>query len=447
MFRITSDQGQSKAEKVKYGGIVRLVHEPTGLFVVATDHEDKYDGPHNSFFSIQLKKSLTGDESLAAQWVISSRYRLRSEGDFVHVNDFVILRSAHFKQRQMTTARVSTKFDSLVGLNSDAFNRKGLQIFRLSEALGPDNGEEHPVRGGDYITLEHQEHRGFLVCRGDDEKDLNSLVSPLGQYCVDSLVDPEHSNSVFVRSGRGQFDQSSCLNVWQILPQNVQALGKFKSGTMIRLRHVLTGMYLCMRETSDLDCTAVSIDSKFDMADRHSPSHSHHARMVVATCATLDPSTLFHIHTSGDITMNGLLAEINAGVNMVDLTDSVFFIHHASQLMLVSGHSKLHPVGLPRFNDYTADLPLRPKEFVGDFAILSETFKLHIVKKSIVEDTLFAAKFLPLAKASCSCLQLTPRMDRLYLPLYRHFNLALHTLVRWTLGRYDSDGQLVRHPR
>lgn len=449
LFRILGDQSQTKSEKIKYGTIVRLMHEPTGLFVVATDHEDRYDGPSNSFFSVHLQKSLSGDEVFAAQWVISSRFRLRSEGDYVHVNDFIILRSAYFKQCLLTTVRVSSNpkmFDSLVGLNSEAFNKKGLQIFRVAEADISETTEEHPVFGGDYIMLLHQELRGYLICRRDDEKHLDSIVNPLGRYAVDQLIDPEHLNSVFVRAGRAQYDRSSCLNVWQILPQNVQSLGRLKSGAAIRLRHMLTGLYLCMRETNDLDCPAVCIDSKFDLSERHN-NQSHHSRVVVATCKTLDPSTLFHIHTSGDITMNSLVAEINVGSNIIDLTDNIFLIHHATQLMLVSGSSKLHPAGAARFSDYAGDLPMRPKEFVSDFAILSEVFRIEIAKKELVEDTLFAAKFLPLTKAASSCLQLTPRMDRLYLPLFRHFNLALHTLVRWTLGRYGSDGQLLRHPR
>lgn len=451
MFRVLGDQGQTKPEKVKYGTIIRLMHEPTGLFAVATDNEDKYDGPQSSFFSVHLKKSLVGDEVFAAQWVISSRFRLRAEGDYVHVNDFVLLRSAYFKQRLLTTTRVSSqsqKFDSLVGLNAEPSSKKGFQIFRVSEAAAGDLGEDdHPIFGGDYIMLLHQELRGYMISRGDDETHLSSVVNPLGRYAYDQLVSPEQQNAAFVRAGRSQFDRSSCLNVWQILPQNVQALGKLKSGSVIRLKHLLTGMYLCMRDTTDLDCAAVRIDSKFDSIERHSSGLNPYSRMVVATCSSLDPSTLFRIHTSGDITMNGLHAEINASTSLVDLTDSVFFIHHTSQLMLVSGQSKLHSSGVNRFNDYAGDQPLRPKEFVGDFAILSETFRIEIAKKEFVEDTLFASKFLPLAKAASSCLQLTPRLDRLYLPLYRHFNLALHTLVRWTLGRYGSEGQLVRHPR
>ena len=65
--------------------------------------------------------------------------------------------------------------------------------------------------------------------------------------------------------------------------------------------------------------------------------------------------------------------------------------------------------------------------FVSDFVILSETFRLELAAKEVVEDTPFATNLHPLAKAVAgSCLQLTPRMDWLYLPLYRHFNLALH---------------------
>jgi hypothetical protein len=454
MFRILGDQTQTKSEKIKYGTIVRLMHEPTGLFAVATDNEDKYDGSSSSsFFSVHLKKSLSGHEIFAAQWVISSRYRLRVEGDYVNVNDFVILRSAHFKQRLLTTVRISQapkKFDSLVGLNADAFNKKGLQIFRVAENSSNESFSEgeHPVLGGDYITLLHQELRGYLICRGDNESQLNSVICPMGQYSFDQLVDPEHKNAAFVRAGRGQHDKESCLNVWQLLPQNVQSLGKLKSGGVVRIRHVLTGLFLCMREVTDLDCTTVRIDSKFDTQDfKHEPHQPNHSRMAVATCIDLNPSTLFHIHTSGDITMNGLVAEIQAGAGIIDLNDSVFFVHHASHLMLVSGTSKLHPTGSDRFNDYSGDQPLQPKEFVGDFAILSETFRIEMAKRELIEDTLFAAKFLPLTKAATSCLQLTPRMDKLYLPLYRHFNLALHTLVRWTLGRFDSNGQLVRHPR
>ena len=377
---------------------------------------------------------------------------MRTEGDYVNINDFVVLRSATFKQSLLTTVRVSKfpdKFDSLVGLKADAFGKKGLQIFRVSEGSSTDISEaEHPVFGGDFIRLFHQELRGYMICRRDDEAELTSLINPVGQYSFDQLIDPDHKCSPFVRAARGQFDKSSCLNVWQILPQNLQRYGKFKTGALVRIRHVLTGLFLCMREVSDLDCSSISVDNKFDPAGSASSHVSgHHMRMSVAGCSSPDPSTLFHIHTSTDISMSGLLAEITPGGSLIELNSSIFFVHHASHMMLVSGQSKLRPGNRNRFTDYSGDQPLRPKEFVGDFAILSETFRIEVASRELVEDTLFAAKFLPLAKASISCLQLTPRLDKLYLPLYSHFNLALHTLVRWTLGRFDSNGQLVRHPR
>ena len=59
-----------------------------------------------------------------------------------------------------------------------------------------------------------------------------------------------------------------------------------------------------------------------------------------------------------------------------------------------------------------------------------------------IRDILYGMRFLQLARAATTALQLTPRADQLYLPLFRHFHKALQTLTLWTLGVTHSNATL-----
>jgi hypothetical protein len=455
LFKIFGDQGQNKPEKLKYGSVIRLMHDSTGQFIVASDVCDELD-PNSPYFCAFLKKNLNLDDVFGAQWIISSRYRLRTEGDFVRENDYIVLKSARYKSRQLTTVRTSNhlkKFDSLVGLRGDAFSKKGWQVKRnfscTSDEFADTTSNDVVLLTGDFVKFLHQELRGYLFCRTDNGSELSTLISPVGRTTFKHLTEIEHNHAVIVRSDSEIYDPNSCLNVWQILPREGAAIKKIKSGSVVRLRHVLTGLFLCVRETTDLDCSAITQDSKYvELGQFVDESEgSFRSKLSVATTTNPDQSSLFHLHTSSDITVNGAAAEINPGSNMLSIGDSVFFVHMASRLMLSVGvKSARSAIGSP-WPDFENDKYAKPVHFNGDVAILSETFRLEKVAQKDVEDILFAAKFLPLAKAAVTCLQLTPQLDQLYLPMFRHLNIALHTLVRWVLGRFQSDGCLAAHPR
>jgi hypothetical protein len=436
---------------------------PSPVLVAKSNSQAKY----SDNVPVLLQKSPSADDLAAAQWIVTSRYRLRTEGDFVQSNDYIVLRNAHYKAKQLTTIRAgSLSFDALIALGSDAFTKKGWQVLRMStpssghESTGStgnvvdsndseDIAEESSVFGGDFVKFLHQELRGHLICRQDDEKHLKTGINPLGLIVSEMLIDQDRSHGLFVRSGSELTDSTNCKSIWQIIPKEGPLLGRLKSGQSVRLRHLLTGLYLCIRDVSEEDCEVIRLDSVIRQKRRgvvlQDGDRATGARSVaIATTSLPSSSTVFNVHTGADISTKGLNIELSKGQSFLSYGDSIFFVHSQTSFVVVTGDSSAPE---PRWIDYAKDYPLKPVEIGSDVAILSQAFRLERVDKCLVEDIMFASHFLPLAKAAISYLQITPRADQLYAPLFRHFGAALRTLVRWVLDRSLSDGSLLPHPR
>lgn len=489
-FRIIGDEGQMKSEKLKYGSIIRLVHEPSGLHVVAGQSTQGSgaiaspsafeDTPTPILFGkatakakssdsvpVLLQKAPSSADIAASQWIVTSRYRLRTEGDFVQSNDFIVLRNVRYKSKQLTSIRSgSLNFDALIALGTDAFSKKGWQVLRMSSPMsGPDNAatpgqpsnnnetdgnsEDSTVSGGDFVKFMHQELRGHLICRQDDEKCLKTGINPLGLVVSDMLIDQERSHALYVRSGSEISDNNNCRSIWQIIPKEGPLLGRLKSGQSVRLRNLLTGLYLSVRDVSEEDCETIRLDSanrqrRRGVVVQEGDSSGGTRNVAIATTSDPSSSTVFNIHTGGDITTKGSNIELLKSQSFLSYGDSIFFVHSQTSFVVVSGESSAPE---PRWIDYDKDYPLKPVEIGGDVAILSQTFRLERVDRHLIEDILFASRFLPLLKAAITNLQVAPRTDQLYTPLFRHVGAALHTLVRWVLDRWPSDGSLVPHPR
>jgi hypothetical protein len=354
-------------------------------------------------------------------------------------------------------------FDALIALGTDAFSKKGWQVLRMSSSSEPtvskansgdgddfeDNAEDSSVFGGDFVKFMHQELRGHLICRQDDEKHLKTGINPLGLIVSDMLIDQDRSHGLFVRSGTELTDSNNCKSIWQIIPKEGPLLGRLKSGQPVRFRHLLTGLYLCVREVSEEDCDTIRLDSankhrRRGVVVQEGDDSAGTRAVAIATTSLPSSSTLFNIHTGADISTKGLNIELSKGQSFLSYGDSVFFVHSQTSFVVVTGESSAPE---PRWMDYVKDYPLKPVEIGSDVAILSQAFRLERVDKTHIEDILFASRFLPLLKAAISYLQVAPRTEQLYAPLFRHVGAALHTLVRWVLDRCLSDGSLVPHPR
>lgn len=92
--------------------------------------------------------------------------------------------------------------------------------------------------------------------------------------------------------------------------------------------------------------------------------------------------------------------------------------------------------------EYKSDIPLVPDPFREGSIIDSVVCQFDRVDLAEIKDILFAMRFMQLARAATTALQLTPRPTQLYMPLFRHFHNSLLTLSLWTLGMTQSDATL-----
>ena len=187
-FKIVPENGQVRpnSEVVVFGSVVRLIQEPTKCTVVASGLEDT--GSESSFGCVCLRRSLSSHDDLAAQWLLTSRYKLRSEGDAVQTDDFIILKNARYRNRHLTKIPSIDpgRYDHMVGLQrnyaelmKEGWQLKILSSFPLVSKVLMTTKETRALIGGDYIRLLHQEESGQLIVRADDSQDYNSLVAPL----------------------------------------------------------------------------------------------------------------------------------------------------------------------------------------------------------------------------------------------------------------------------
>ncbi len=155
---------------------------------------------------------------------------------------------------------------------------------------------------------------------------------------------------------------------------------------------------------------------------------------IVATSSQPTEYTVFNIHA--------LNKEFSNRDNFIRYDDNVYFestvLKHRFQL--VSPSQGRH---LSKWWEYKEDARLEPKQMNPDYIIDSEVFLLERVAAVEVQDTLYACKVLPLARAATVTLQLTPSVSLLYSPLFRHFRKYLNTLTIWCLGGVHHDGSLL----
>jgi hypothetical protein len=285
-----------------FGSSVKLSHHPTGLAIIASTVEDDghKDGKLRCVFL-----SATADippDSLVHKWIITPRYKLREEGDPVRHSDYVILRNAQYKhlcltsfpaKRAVNVPAQETPFaDYMVGLCSVpvANTKPGLNLLLLRRApvnadtegpaTGPAKASAHRTKEAgnktaageaaedrtavistDYVRVVHREYRGHLVVRTDDEVELQSSVMPLGATTRKrGSRNVDNNLTVFLRAFSNQQPREqldfpaaySSQGVWQVLSTESASdtaahHGKLKIDSSVRLRHVITGQYLCVR--------------------------------------------------------------------------------------------------------------------------------------------------------------------------------------------------------
>ena len=258
------------------------------------------------------------------------------------------------------------------------------------------------ILSGDFVRLFHQEMGGVMICRVDDEAELESKVAPLGRAIKKHSRPSDDIHAVFIRNESSP-DQLSGNSIWQILkPDNLH----FKNITIddaVMLRHLTTGQHLCMR----------LVDGSWSISTSLLPSDNCLFRM-----------------TSLDIT--DVTYESDTLIGSIRFNQNIFFVHLNSQQSLAC-------YSVPPRNIYANDSPLAASH---NKVSKTEVYKLRRVSAEQVQDALFAARMLPLVRGATVDLQLMPS-DKLYLPLFRHMCVAMETLVRWLADLAEPDLTLL----
>lgn len=287
IFKIIPDKNATvdnrSVDNVCFGSVVRLIHEPTGHSLVASSTDHRQPGTvvqGKTMKCVYLCNDMTREEEAASHWIIQSRYKLRREGDFVRVNDSVILKSIYYKDFFLTIPEVpSVEGDpkdaknkvipgpQYVGMTTSAsrvassgwlvkyfrsdptkISHSNRQNVGLESSIPPngsitgvvsndenDKEDEHVVNTGMYVRIAHIESKGHMICRADDSKAVLSKIAPLGSiYRIQSGVRTE-THGVYMRCSSSSSSTSEAsvanlndsLNVWQILPQHTDGLDVF----------------------------------------------------------------------------------------------------------------------------------------------------------------------------------------------------------------------------
>lgn len=438
---------------------------------------------------------------------VLTRYRLRNEGDAVESDDYIVLRNSLFKDKYLTSIpppassiSLSIKQNHLIGLRrDDAFFKLGwkIRVMRPYNAMksatkdassqedgdGPSKvllSRAIDIEGGMFVRMAHLESNGHFIARYDDSHLLTANMAPLGQFCKQILDSPSHNVGIFVRGHSVENDPNSAMSVWQILPSQLNKLGRFYNGDSIRFRHVLTGQYLCIRQVNE-EKDSISIRTrsvlKAPCVDGSKPPPTPTLRRTrsnsdlskyggedllttdwtVATTPDADFSTLFHILTSDSITDTKEDFAV-AGSSPINNQSDVFFMHEDTHLILEEKKKKSSTSKREKkrnnskkdklkWEDYNDDIHIRPSRFNdSNVAVLREVYNIEPVSDIEAADVIYISKFIPILKSAIVTMQHTKKMSELFLPLFRHLNVATHTLVSWIMNQNDSDHTLLLHP-
>lgn len=219
VFKILPDE-DAIADELHFGSIIKLIHEPTGHTLIASSvrHSDGLpliQTRKKNVNCVFLRKNLSYSERSSSLWLVQSRYKVRREGDFVRLNDSIVLKSIHYKDFFLTISDYSSRvplknkiedtssldIPSLslpyyVGITSDpskiCISGWSIKIFRRHSSQNDNHNsfpqlnmdqrqdEKQILFTGSYIKISLVESTGHVICRADDAKLVLSKVAPLG---------------------------------------------------------------------------------------------------------------------------------------------------------------------------------------------------------------------------------------------------------------------------
>ena len=301
-------------------------------------------------------------------------------------------------------------FLGTVGNTSVKYSFKALQLCP-AEIL---QRRTKSILSGDFVRLFHQEMGGVMICRVDDEAELESKVAPLGRAIKKHSRPSDDIHAVYIRN-ESTPDCLSGNSIWQILRVENLYYGNLTIDDTVMLRHTTTGQFLCIKKVE------------------HNKSSDW--RLTTSTTPTDDCQFAMR---SPDKTSTS--PELDSLRNSIQFNQNISFLHLNSDRTLscvVDEESAIVSEGNTAL--YKKDISLTSS---GSRFIKTEVYKLRRVPADQVQDGIFAARFLPLLRGATADLQLV-RSDKLYLPLFRHVCVAIETLVRWLANMTEPDLTLL----
>ena len=421
-----------------YGSRVRLIHVTSDCKMVASDAVDPFvrfddvdllgtakqpklkrntsqeslihhDARMHCTYFRKSQKRFPGDEDI---WVITSRFKLREEGEPVYSSDAVMFLSSAIMNAPLGYV-IRDADHGFIGPVVGSSVKYSFKIFQLRSA------EMHQLRtksvlSGDFVRLFHQEMGGVMICRVDDEAELESKVAPLGRAIKKHSRPSDDIHAVFIRNESSP-DQLSGNSIWQILRVDNLYHGNVTISDTIMLRHAMSGQYLCIKK-----------------------SHSDKAMQWRLGTSEIPTDDCQFLMRSPDKTSSS--PELDSLRDSIQFNQNVSFIHLNSDRTLSCLQDEDSPI------EYEGNAALYKNDVAltssGSRFIKAEVYKLRKVSAEQVQDVLFAARFAPLVRGATVHLQLA-RSDKLYLPLFRHMCVAMETLVRWLAELHGPDFALL----
>ena len=122
---------------------------------------------------------------LEAQWIVTSKYKLRQIGEKVRDGDHIVFKNVREAQKCLIIPQPSYVAMANMNMNPSTDNNQntannGLQVAIIQKAKYTKSNQ---LVYGDFVTLFHLEKNSELICRIDDEEDFHPPYAHIGIKC------------------------------------------------------------------------------------------------------------------------------------------------------------------------------------------------------------------------------------------------------------------------
>ncbi|ESO83880.1 hypothetical protein LOTGIDRAFT_236387 [Lottia gigantea] len=239
-----SEQKRQLGRKVLYGQVIQLRHLFTGKYIHVSTTKTSITESNN------MAVELRSDNAKHCQFRIMPRYKVKSEGDVVQVDDQIVLESFKSAGQFLHVSRAPLPKTSVYS-QSFEMNLSVLQSgFTVYRKYKPEPDDKSKVKVSDILRFYHKEMEAYLVAEGlfDDEivEDVHLRVRQADQSNPKTL-----------------FPSSSAVTYWQIeLQEGSVAGGILKWEQQCKIIHMCTRKYLTVDESGKVTMTTDHLDPR-----------------------------------------------------------------------------------------------------------------------------------------------------------------------------------------